>query len=959
MFYVTVIWAIVAPVCLALAAIHLLVWCQNSSVCANLLVTLTAVGSIITGTGVSSAANAGTNDPSFVVKSWRTIDGLPQNSVGALAQTPDGYLWIGTRGGLARFDGVRFRTYGLADGLKSLSILALLEDGEGGLWIGTLGGGLSHWHNGLISTLTTADGLAHNDVFALALAETGGLWVGTRHGLQHLGPDGFKQIGEADNGVRSAVFAMAVSPTEGLWFNQENVGLFHYQHGRCELVEPAPKSRSLFPSSLLVDADGALWLGMGNGVVLRRHAGAWQEFNQTHGVPFSYIYCMAQAPSGEIWAGSHEGGLFTFRNGRFHAVPGTDESVRSVKVSQDGVVWVGTQTGGLTRLTRRRVTSYPVGNESRRGRIQGIVEDPPGRFWVTTFGGGLFRGPMDRLEPVLGAEDLTNNPFLNAGVKSRDGAIIFIGQRRLWRKEAGTEDLRGTVLPDNPRALCEGVDGTLWLGTWEGELKRLVEGVPQTVEHGTFPAPVAALVRGSGSDLWLTTQGAGLFRWEAGHVRRWTTAQGLPTDILLSLHRDADGTLWIGTAGGGLAWLEDGGVHVVSAKQGLGDNVISQIVDDAQGNLWLGCNRGIMRVGKRELRAVAAGETALVHPVVLDESDGMLTAECTGSYSPAGLRGQSGMLYFSTVRGVVAVDPAQFGKSANPPSVLIEQVKLDGRPTPMGSRTLPVPPGSRELEIQFTAFNYSKPEQIRFRYRLGGKDWIETGHERSVRFSELPPGGYVFEVSAVNQDGHWQEVAARLVFIVQPFFWQTVWFRVVVAMLIMCSGGGAVWWLVRARLRRAVERERMANELCESEERLTLAAEAAGFGVWMWNIPRNELWASARWRRLFGFTPEAAITLDEVFQRIHPDDREKVEHAVRGAAESGSEYAGEYRVRLPDGAERWIVGRGRTYPDSQGRTARMLGAVVDVTARKQSEQEIARQRSELAHIARVFTMSQL
>ena len=230
--------------------------------------------SVIGGVDVAVAAETGTNAASYVVKSWRTIDGLPQNSVQALAQTPEGYLWVGTRGGLARFDGVRFRNYGLADGLKGLSIRVLLNDGQGGLWIATRGGGLSRWRDGAISTLTTEDGLAHNDVLALAPAEPGAVWIGTRRGLQHWGPDGFKQVGEAE-GVRGPVFGMAASPTEGLWFNLEDVGLFHCQGGRCEFVEPVPKSRGLFPSSFLADSKGTLWIGMGNGVVLCRQAGAW------------------------------------------------------------------------------------------------------------------------------------------------------------------------------------------------------------------------------------------------------------------------------------------------------------------------------------------------------------------------------------------------------------------------------------------------------------------------------------------------------------------------------------------------------------------------------------------------------------------------------------------------------------------------------------------------------------
>ena len=229
MSWVASIWSKIAAACLTLAVVHLLLWCHQRTARASLLRALRAciiiLTSIIGTASVLAAAETETNVPAFVVKSWRTIDGLPQNSVMALAQTADGYLWLGTRGGLARFDGVRFTTYGLADGLKSASVWCLADGGQDGLWIGTLGGGLSHWRDGAISTVTTADGLAHNDVMALAPAEAGALWVGSKGGLQHLGPGGFTRVGEAE-GIRSTVMALATDRAGGLWVATFQDGLF-------------------------------------------------------------------------------------------------------------------------------------------------------------------------------------------------------------------------------------------------------------------------------------------------------------------------------------------------------------------------------------------------------------------------------------------------------------------------------------------------------------------------------------------------------------------------------------------------------------------------------------------------------------------------------------------------------------------------------------------------------------
>ena len=869
---------------------------------------MAVLGWFIGDVGAIAGGETETNPAAYVVKSWRTIDGLPQNSVMAIAQTADGYLWLGTRGGLARFDGVRFSTYGLADGLKAASIWCLAEDGQGGLWIGTLGGGLSRWRDGAISTLTTADGLAHNDVTALAPAEAGALWVGSKGGLQHLGPGGFTRVGEAE-GIRSTVMALATDRLGGLWVATFQDGLFYCKGGRCEPVEGPPGQRRFLGYSLVVDTEGDVWVSIGDGMVLRRHAGEWTVFNEANGLPFSFVRCLAEGAPGEIWAASSEEGLYVFRAGRFHAVPGTEAAVRSVRMSRDGVIWVGTFTRGLSRLATARLREYPVGQENHRVQVNGLVEEPPGEFWVSTDGTGLHQGSLERLERVVVSRELERFPNLTAGLRMSDGALYFGGARVLLRREPTTGEIRKMSPTNNVTALCEGADGALWLGTREGQLLRWVDNTLHTVTNGTFPTLIAGLVRGPGSSLWVAATRTGLFRWEAGHVQQWTTREGLPTDAVRALHQDAAGTLWIGTLGGGLAWLQpaagsgeqtsgfgvqsevkSGQMHSVNSRQGLGDDFISQILEDDQGNLWLGCNLGIFRVSKRELQDVAAGRATGLHPLALGEADGMLVPECSGGFSPAGYRSQSGTLYFSTLLGVVAVDPARVGPPAGPPSVLIEEVTLDGKRLPLHAGALSLPPGPRELEIHYTAFNYAKPEHIRFRHRLEGsnEEWTEAGKARSTRYSRLRPGNYDFQLSAANQDGRWNETGTRLAFTVEPFYWQTIWFRVGGSLLLMGSGGGLVWWLVRARLRRAEERARVALELHEKQRelahlsRVTMLGELGGSLAHELNQPLTAMVNNAAAGRRFIAKGRADLQkLDGLFKEVAADGR-RADGILRG-----------------------------------------------------------------------------
>ena len=557
---------------------------------------------------------------------------------------------------------------------------------------------------------------------------------------------------------------------------------------------------------------------MGDGIVLRRHEGAWIQYNESHGLPFSYIYCLAQGVGGEIWAGSHEQGLFVFRDGRFHAVPGTEASTRAVIVSSDGVVWVGTQSEGLNRLTLPRVMAYSLGAATELGEVNGIAEDPPGQFWVATWGGGLQRGPLEALEWVTDVPELREYPFLRSCLRAKNGDLYIIGSQQVGRWNAGPGVLSFTPTTDAiVISACEDADGDLLLGGRDGILRRLTSGVMEPVPNGNFSAPILYLVRGKGSGVWAATQGAGLFRWEAGKVEHWTTAEGLPTDLLRALHEDAQGTLWIGTGGGGLAWLKKGRMHSLDSRQGLTNDAICPILEDDDGHLWLGSIRGISRVSKLELFDVAEGRAAAVHPLVLDESDGMPSAECTSGYGPAGLRSESGLLLFSTTRHIVAVDPKKFTASAPPPKVLIESIVADGKPMRSSTRELSFSPGLREVSIEYTAFNYTKPDRIRFRYRLTGmqNEWMPVGERRVARFALLPPGHYTFEVSAANEDGRWNKTGASLSFAVRPFFWQTGWFRFGMVLLLMASGGGVVAWWARIHIRRAQAREKLARAEAE------------------------------------------------------------------------------------------------------------------------------------------------
>ncbi|GJM17974.1 MAG: hypothetical protein DHS20C14_01870 [Phycisphaeraceae bacterium] len=742
-----------------------------------------------------------------------------------LEQTSDGYLWLGTKGGLARFDGVRFEVYGLADGLGSVIVTALLDDGDGGVWIGTLGGGLSRMSDGCITTVTTADGLLSDDVLHIAGADDGTIWVGTGAGVQRwAGADHSGAIG-ASLGAAERVRSLATGPAGEVWFGIEEVGLFRYQDGACEFIESPETTRKYPPSALLVDSGGDLWASVGNGVLLTLRGGRWSEYTTSDGVPMSFLYCLAERVPGEIWAGSHEQGLHVFRGGRFHPVHGGDDpAIRSIEIANDGAVWVGTLSDGVTRYAESRIGVYPV---AAPGELRGVAELGEGEFWIATWGGGLFRCPLDAIERVGGIEAVDTSQFVQSCLRADSGDLYVAGHTFVLRRDAGTGEIRTVQrLDESYTSLCEEPGGSVLVGGLDGIVRRLSGLDPSLIPSGDLGAPIAAMARHADEGVWIATRGTGLHRVnQSGAVERWSTADGLPTDLLSALYEDAEGTLWIGTQGRGLAWFRGERFGYVNTSQGLHNDVISSIIEDDDGDLWLGSIRGISRVSKRRVFEVEAGTADALHPVVIDESDGMTEPECTLGFSPSGVRTRDGRLLFSTVRSLVLVDPVRFKSRPAPPDARIESVEADGARASRASSGKPppeFPPGTREVAIRFTAFNDANPAKIRFKHRLRGLDdaWTDTHGTRQARFVALDPGRYEFEVAAANDDGIWQTTPTSVSFTVRPFYWQTGWFRAGAMVLIIASGAGAMGLVTRHRIVRLRARERLAQaEAAASEHR--------------------------------------------------------------------------------------------------------------------------------------------
>ena len=537
-----------------------------------------------------------TNNPptleGMVIRSWGTESGLPQNTVNAIVQTRDGYLWLATRDGLARFDGVRFSVYGLPEGLQNVDVATLYEDRKGTLWIGTVGGGLGRWVDGRVERVTPpGQELGADTITTLAEDAAGRLWVGTPAGLR-LWENGRLVYDEALSAFAHLHIRTLFCDRHGtMWIVTVPQGLFEFKDNRATPRPGPPENERVVAYCFLEDRQGGLWASVGDWKVLRLQEGQWRVYNQKDGLPYAYVTSLAEGSDGTIWAGSLDDGLYHFDGRRFSPLRREDglsaNDIRSLRIDREGNLWVGTRTGGLDRVSRRKLVHYGAAEGLTNDFTRSVAETRDGTLWVATTGGGLYQGDRGGFRLV------GPNPIVQFYVQAEsvlaaaDGSVWWGGGRALLRWKDG--ELTGCYTNEPwvrsawVTALCEDGHGGLWIGNSESALIHFQNGefVPclQPVARG----PIIALAQATNGCLWVGSPGGGLkcLPSDGGPVQ--SVANGLLSELIRTLYLDAEGTLWIGTAGGGLSRWRNGRVVTFTARQGLGANTVSQIVEDDTG----------------------------------------------------------------------------------------------------------------------------------------------------------------------------------------------------------------------------------------------------------------------------------------------------------------------------------------------------------------------------------------
>jgi signal transduction histidine kinase len=587
--------------------------------------------------------------------------------------------------------------------------------------------------------------------------------------------------------------------------------------------------------SFLADRDGSVWVGAGNGHVWQWKEEAWRRFDLNDGLPMASFVSMSKGPDGRLWLATATHGLYCSQGKNFVSAAKagvmTDANVRVVKVDRDESVWVGTGSGGLKRICRRALRYWNAEDGLSKNAIVSVAEDASGAWWAGAGASGMFRYDAGRFKRVEDPGVSAKTHHLYCVMAAKDGSIWGAGEQCVYHfvgAQPAKAYLDAPIRGEAIRAVC--VDGAgLWMGTYYSTLLKCDEkGVRTVAPRGSFHGDITSIVQESGDILWIGSSG-GLHRWKQGKIRRWGEEDGMLSHSVQALYRDADGTLWIGTLGGGLSRMKDGHFVNFTTRNGLIDDVISQVVADDSECLWLGCNRGIMRLERRELDALANGNLYELHPVIFGKNQGLETEQCAAGHSPTAIKTRDGKLLFPMVSGIAEIDPRrQQSPTKSRPEACIEEVLVDGAPHFFGG-DLVVPPGHHRLELHYTAAALLGGEWQRFRYRLDGleSEWVVGSRERLASYDGLAPGHYVFRLVASDAKGEWEAKGTHMSITMQPFLWQTVWFQSGVMALLIGAGSGAAWWQARRKHGQEIQ---AINEARRQQEELAHFSRASTLG---------------------------------------------------------------------------------------------------------------------------------
>lgn len=752
----------------------------------------------------------------YTSRVWRIQDGLPESTVQAIQQSKDGYLWIGTTGGLARFDGGSFQTYSRATtpALADDGIFCLLAARDGSLWIGTEGGGLIRLKDGRFGGFSATEGLKNNFVRSLMEDHAGRLWVATDRGIFRLRGDRFEEVDTSRYGASVDVHALFEDRDHRVWAGGSHLLTFdpdHPQDSMREMRLPGKDSENRV-KSILQTSDGTIWVGTVGGLDRQVAGQAGDRFARVPGIAGT-VRVLRQTSDGRLWAGTIGHGAYRFFKGAWThlAAPEVLPSNTVLSIDEDDAqqVWIGTQDG-MMRLSKTPVSVVPLPGGSDPD-FATLAADRDGTIWVAS--SRLYSIRDGKAEPFR-FPDMPDVPIRNV-FRDRDGTMWLgtdgNGVYHLTANGPVHFDAPRCLTNNFARAFMQSRDGAIWVAMDEGVDRISGTSVRKfEMKDGLVYFSAGAIVEDHAGDIWIGTEN-GLSHLHGEAFVADAATKALAREKVWTIREDSRGSLWFGTRSDGIFRYANGRVAHFGTEQGLASNSVYQILEDRHGSLWVSGPNTISSFPIPSVDAKAVDSQIFELPY---DASG---AQMYGGRQPAGSVAPDGSLWFPSTKGALRVIPGESAAAA-PPKVLITGIVADGREMPT-DRSLALPASMGRLVISFAPLMLRSQESARFRYKLEGfdRDWSYARNIRVATYTNLPAGTYKFRVVAFLGGNSVATSEAALEVVRKPHFYATWWFlSLCLAALALVVG---VVYESRVRLMRGrfrlllAERSRLAREM--------------------------------------------------------------------------------------------------------------------------------------------------
>lgn len=866
----------------------------------------------------------------FTLRAWNKLQGLPDDSVTSVLQTRDGYLWVGTPSGLARFDGIRFVVMSPQNWGSNAppSVTALCEDSKGIMWIGTQDNGLLCYEDGVVNPFPSREGFHFQTVNSIAEDTTGALWVGTPGGLVRLAGDRLNVFTKKDGLPNDFISNVHVARSGTIWITTRG-GMCRFKDGRIEAVPFQIEGPGRNPESLGVyeDRRGQLW-AYGDTYLVNLTDGKHLNHFGSGDAISTRIWSLCEGKNGELWIGTSGKGLYCFVEGKFQTVTlhGAELSsdVRAICQDRQGNLWLGTHSDGLVRLQPRsvRLLDASSGLPGRSAVCLGFNSGE--RCWVGFDHAGLYAGAKGELGPVASVQNLVSSiwvtPDSSVWVGTAGAGLYCLAEERCVHLTTADG------LSDNDvTAVAADSDQSIWVGTAAG-LHRITgsEIASFGTAEGLPDGAITAILPSRAGGVWLGFNDGAVFRENHGQFRCVFKPPAASGKAVRALCEDTAGRIWIGSEDSRVGCLLNDRFLNCDLLSGAADSSVAGLIMTDDGDLWIETDRSVYCVAQKALSGWLSGE-AISRPQLIFRTDS--TSENRPGYGwPRAMKSPDGSLWFAMDSGVVTVDLTGTLVDVSPPPVLIEDIAVNKEPLPRAQSTsgggrsanapVRLPSNLSSLDINFTALDLSAPEKIRFRHRLDGfdLDWVaDNDSTRNANYGRLPYGTYTFRVQAGGADQRWFDNEASFHFIIPTPLWRTSWALATYSLAALALAGGIARVISARRYRRrlaalaaqqAMERERMRiardmhDEIGSKLTKISFMSERAKHDLQAGGSVAGKLDSIA------GTSRELLQTLDEIVWAVNPHN-DTLEHLAAYLGQYATEYlqntAVECELHIPRG----------------------------------------------------------